>query len=556
MSTQLKTASCERSPSVASRVRSARDAAAVAHRAGAALAVSVALLVTLQPAVGDVRLPRVFGDHMVMQRDVPLPVWGWAEPGEAIAVRLVGPDGATAERAEAVRDDAAVQTTAGPDGKWSVRLRAVGAGGPYTLRVQGRNTLELTDVLIGEVWICSGQSNMEWGLRASENGRQAVAQATHPELRFLRLGWKTAPGPLDDCQAEWRLCTPENVDAKGWLNPGLTAIGYYFARDLQAELHVPVGIIQTTWGGTRIEGWIPRAGYEAMQMTEPLAFVDEAPARHRAAIEGAIDAYERWLPAARAALTAGEEPAPPPAWPAHPLDNNREPTGIFNGQVAPLIPYAMRGVLWYQGESNRGDGLAYRDKMEALIRGWRTLWNQGEFPFYYVQLAPFEYDDDRGPLALPQIWEAQAAALAIPNTGMAVTVDIGNLADIHPRNKLDVARRLLRWALARTYGRADVVCCGPMFKRMRVDGGTVRVEFEHARGLASRDGEPLTWFTIAGEDRRFFPAEARIDGVAVVLRAAEVPAPVAVRFAWDQVAAPNLVNGEGLPAAPFRTDNW
>lgn len=539
-----------------SRICSDCGTASTTHRASAALAIGVALLAALQPAAGDVRLPRVFGDHMVMQRDVPLPVWGWAEPGEAVTVRLVGPGGGAAERDEAARDDAAAQVTAGSDGKWFVRLPAVGAGGPYTLRVQGRNVVELTDVRIGEVWVCSGQSNMEWGLRASENGKQVVAQADHPEIRFLRLGWKTAPAPLDDCQAEWKLCTPENVDAKGWFNPGLTAIGYYFARDLQAELHVPVGIIQTTWGGTRIEGWIPRAGYEAMQMAEPLMLIDEAPARHRGAVEAAVTAIESWLPTARAALTAGQEPAAPPAWPAHPLDNNREPTGIFNGQVSPLIPYAMRGVLWYQGESNRGDAMAYRDKMEALIRGWRALWNQGEFPFYYVQLAPFEYDDDRGPLALPQIWEAQTAALAIPNTGMAITVDIGNVADIHPRNKLDVARRLLCWALARTYGRTDLVYSGPLYKRMSIDGGAVRVEFEHARGLATRDGGPLTWFTVAGADRVFHPAEARIDGETVLLRAAEVPEPVAVRFAWDQVATPNLVNGAGLPAGPFRTDNW
>jgi len=244
-----------------------------------------------------------------------------------------------------------------------------------------------------------------------------------------------------------------------------------------------------------------------------------------------------------------------PAWPKHLLEDNGQPSSIYNGMIHALVPFAIRGAIWYQGESNNPDGMLYFEKMKALIGGWRQVWNEGDFPFYYVQIAPLDalYENDR----LPRLWEAQLAALTIPNTGMVVTTDIGDLKDIHPKNKQDVGKRLALWALAKTYGRDNLVCSGPLYKSMAVEDDKIRVRFDYVGGgLASRDGRPLNWFEIAGDDRKFVKAEATIDGDSVVVRSATVSRPVAVRFGWNRAAEPNLMNKEGLPASPFRTDKW
>jgi sialate O-acetylesterase len=274
-----------------------------------------------------------------------------------------------------------------------------------------------------------------------------------------------------------------------------------------------------------------------------------------------VEDTKTWLPGAEKAVAEGKSVTAPPTWPKHQLDDMGQPTGIYNAMIHPLVPFAIRGAIWYQGESNAAEGMAYCDKMKALIGGWRTVWGQGDFPFYYVQIAPLDgqaglykvYADDQ----LPRLWEAQTAAMALPNTGMAVTNDIGDLADIHPKNKQDVGKRLALWALAKTYGRAGLVCSGPLYKSMAVEGDQIRVRFDYVGGgLASRDGKPLTWFTIAGEDHKFVDAQAIIDGDTVVVRSDQVPKPVAVRFAWSMTAQPNFMNKDGLPASAFRTDRW
>jgi sialate O-acetylesterase len=507
------------------------------------------LCVAAAPAVADVKLPHVLGSNMVLQRDVPLPVWGWADPGEAVTVKL--------GRHEA-------SATADAAGKWMVNLPAMVAGGPHEMTVSGRNTIRLTDILVGEVWICSGQSNMEMGLGVVENGEQEVAAANYPNIRLYHVPRTTAGQPAPDIDATWRPCSPENISAGGW--GGFSAVAYFFGRELHKQLGVPVGLINASWGGTRIEPWTPAEGFALVpKLRDIVDEIEQANRNYEKQLPALLDAIESWVAATRQALAEGQTLLPPPPeWPRHPLDSNGRPTGLYNGMVHPLVPFAIRGAIWYQGEANvvSGDGLAYHEKMKALIGGWRAVWNEGDFPFYFVQLAPFNYNlywRDLSPDELPRLWEAQTASLSIPDTGMAVTIDIGDGRDIHPKNKQEVGRRLALWALAKTYGREGLVYSGPLYKSMSVENGKIRIRFDHVGGgLASRDGQPLNWFEVAGADRRFVKAHAEIDGDTIVVWSEDVPEPVGVRFAWHMLPEPipNLINKEGLPASPFRTHPW
>lgn len=429
-----------------------------------------AVLVLASAGRADVKMPTIFGSHMVVQRDRPLPVWGRADPGEAVTVQFAG-HSATAE--------------ANKQGRWKVTLPAVKADGkPHQLTVNGKNKVVLDDVLIGEVWVGSGQSNMEWPLIATEKGREAIAAADHPTIRLYHVLKAQAKTPADDIKASWQLCSPKTI-------PGFSAVLYYFGLRLQKELDVPVGLINSSWGGSPIEPWTVA---------------------------------------------------------------DKQSGGMYNAMIAPLQPFAIRGALWYQGESNVGNGLKYRDRMEALITGWRKTWGQ-DIPFYFVQIAPFA---GYGKGMLPPLWEGQVASLKIPGTGMAVTTDIvHNLKDIHPTNKKDVGNRLALWALAKNYGKKDLVYSGPLYKSMKVEGDKVRLSFAHVGGgLKARDDKPLTEFEIAGADGKFVPAEAVIDGASVVVHASGVEQPTQVRFGWSNVANPNLVNKKGLPASPFQTKDW
>lgn len=498
-------------------------------------------LLTAGPVFGEARLPHIFGSHMVLQRDREIPVWGWANAGEKVHVAL-GENRAT--------------TTAGDDGRWDVRLKPMEAGGPHTLTVKAGNEIALDDVLIGEVWICSGQSNMEMGINSIENAEREVAEADYPKIRLFQLPWKTAAEPQEDIDVDWRVCTPENIGTGGWFNAGFSAVAYFFGREIHRKVDVPVGLIDSSWGGTRIEPWTPPVGFAAVPALQDIvAKIEQATPKFQREVAEAVVSYEKWLPTARETLDADRPVPAPPPWPKHQLNDSAQPTGIYNAMIHPLVPFGIRGALWYQGESNHADGLLYFEKMKALITGWREVWGQGAFPFYFVQIAPFGkiYQNDQ----LPRLWEAQMKAMSIPNTGMVVTNDIGDLEDIHPKNKQDVGKRLALWALARTYGQADLVCSGPIYKSMKIENDWIVITFDHiGGGLASRDGASLTWFTIAGKDRKFVKAEAEIDANEVMVWSDEVPEPVAVRFAWDMTAEPNLMNKEGLPASSFRTDNW
>jgi sialate O-acetylesterase len=488
-------------------------------------------------AQAETRLPHVFGSHMVLQRDREIPVWGWAEPGEDVTVRLgAGP---------------AVATKADATGKWSLRLPAIAAGGPFTLTVTGRNQVAFEDLLVGEVWVCSGQSNMEWPLAACTGAEAEIATADHPQLRQLKVPNVPSGYPADDFEADWRVCTPQTAAS-------FTGVGYFFAKRLMQELKVPVGLINTSWSGTAIEPWTPPVGFARVPsldyLAKQVALTDPRSDGYKQALTDYLAQDEAWLKTAREALATEKPLAPAPEYPAglRGLEGSGSPSTLYHGMVHPLLPFAIRGAIWYQGEANRGDGMRYAEKTEALVGGWRQLWGQGDFPFYYVQIAPHVYGNE-DPYILPGMWEGQTAAQRIPNTGMVVIHDVGDLNDIHPKNKLDVGERLARLALARTYGQTGVVDSGPTFRSLTIEGDKLRVRFDNVGGgLTTRDGKAPDWFEIIGTETDFVKADATIDSDAVLLSAAGVGNPVAMRFGWHRNASPNLMNKEGLPAGACR----
>lgn len=495
-----------------------------------------------QNARAEVTLPHVFGSHMVLQRDRPIMIWGWATPHETVTVQL----GTVTETAKA-----------NAKGEWKLSLPSMPAGGPYTLTVSGSSTVTYDDVMIGEVWLCSGQSNMEFGLGKADHAKEEIANANHPGLRLLLVQHNWTALPQNDIDGSWKVCTPQTVTEGGW--EGFSAVAYFFGRELNQQLGVTVGLIESDWGGTRIESWTPPEGFaEVPSLKEEYNKVltgDPASRLHRKRLQAVLGQYDQWLHAARAAEQANALVPPVPQYPDDllPPHDLQQATALYNGMIHPLIPYTLRGAIWYQGEANEAEGLKYAERMRALIRGWRTLWDEGNFPFYFVQIAPYNYGTP--PEKLAEFWEAQTRASQVnPDTGMAVVNDIGNFNDIHPTDKQDVGHRLALLALANTYGRHNLVSSGPTFKSMGIRGNTLRLEFNNVgSGLASRDGKPLNCFEIidADSDDGFVPADARIDGDTVVLTAPGVEHPVAMRFDWGVMAVPNLMNREGLPAGSF-----
>lgn len=630
----------------------------------------------ITPAHADVILPKVIGDHMVLQRDTDAAIWGWAAPGEPVRVR-----------GSWMHEDAT--GTAAGDGRWLVRIPTPGAGGPHTMTISGDNAITLSDVLIGEVWLCGGQSNMEWPISAlaADDAARTIAEANDAEIRVFEVRREVALVPRADCEAGlWGPVTSERA-------PEISAVAYFFAQRLREELGVPVGLIESNWGGTRVEAWMspealaPFEEYQteletiAMATGDPggrAGMMEELAARwwdgldakapagwrepdfaadgwptmslpatlaqdglaafdgivyFRRAIDlpegwdgdavtlslGPVDDYDDvWFNGVHVGATHGEnqwnaarkyrvpgdavrggantiavrvldhsgpggingsdgqmyiqkEDMLVPisgAWeylrgpavselPARPTGLATGPntaTALYHGMITPLLPYTIRGAIWYQGESNVANAARYAELFPAMIKDWRRAFACGPFSFYFVQIAPYNYGNDTG--GAGRLRDSQRTTLSLENTGMAVTLDIGDPADIHPRNKRDVGDRLARWALAKDYGRTDVVFSGPLFKSVEVEDGRLRIAFDHAMGgLEARGGE-LTHFQIAGEDRRFVAAQAEIDGDTVVVWSTEVAQPVAARYGWGAADEPNLFNGEGLPASSFRTDDW
>ncbi|CAN5406625.1 9-O-acetylesterase [soil metagenome] len=498
-------------------------------------------------AAGELRLPSVFSEHMVLQRDIPVKVWGWASPGASVTVTAGERDG--------------VGTMANEDGEWMATLPAMEASGEgIILRVEGGGkSVEIGDVLVGEVWLCSGQSNMEWTVASSHDRDREIAEAKHPEIRQIKIPHAPASRPVDDREAEWVVCSPETAG-------NFSAVGYFFAREIQAELGVPVGILNSSWGGTRIEPWVPAEAFVGSgrleKVGESVGVATLGSDAHVAAATAFVAEVERWVEEAKAASGEGEEIRSLPTYPDRlkPLGERENPhqlpTTLYNGMVAPLVPYGLKGALWYQGESNHREGDVYVDYKTALVGGWRDVWGLGEFPFYFVQIAPYQYGDE-APEILAEFWEIQAeSAKANPKTEMVVINDIGDLQDIHPTNKQEVGRRLARLALADTYGVEGLgEVRSPELAEVETGDGVLRLRFEHVGdGLRSRDDQPLSHFEIMGKERLgFVEAEAEIEGSdTVVLRSAEIPDPISVRFAWNKLAVPNLVNSAGLPAGAFR----
>ncbi len=484
---------------------------------------------------GDVTLPAVIGDHMVVQRDMHVPIWGKAEPGEDVTV-TVGAAAATAK--------------AGADGTWIVRLAPMPAGGPIEIGVKGKNEIVLRDVLVGDVWVCSGQSNMQWTVGGSANAAEEIAKAVHPGIRLFSVPRVVAVEPLDDVKASWALLSPETVR-------DFSAVGYFFGRDLYAAMGVPVGLIHSSWGGTPAESWTTRATLEAYPEYRPLLeYWNKRVAEYPEAVQRHEKAVAAWEEAAAKAKAENKEAPPKPGPPGNPQGDAWYPGGLWNGMLAPLAPFAIQGAIWYQGESNADRAYQYRLLFPAMIRDWRQMWGQGDFSFFFVQLANFRAVNDK-PVESDwaELREAQLMTLALPKTGMAVAIDIGEAGDIHPRNKQDVGRRLALAAQAVAHGK-DIVYSGPLYQHMKVEGGAIRLFFTHTGSGLLCKGDALKGFAIAGADRSFQWADARIDGATVVVSAQGIANPVAVRYAWSINPVCNLFNKEGLPASPFRTDNW
>jgi sialate O-acetylesterase len=647
---------------------------------------SFLLFAAVATARADVKLPAIVGDNMVVQSGTKVRIWGWAEKGEKVTVSMAGKT---------------ASATAGADGRWEVWIGPFQSGGPHAMTVAGKTTRTLENVLVGEVWVGSGQSNMEWPLVNTKNGAEEIANASHPEIRLFTVKKATSLAPLDDVEGRWEVCSPETVG-------GFSAVAYFFGRELNERLKVPVGLIHTSWGGTPAEAWTSR---EALAADPSLARYVEALERaktnspaDREAYQKALAEWERrnyfvdpgnkglemgwakpdltddgwktmrlpqlwesaglsidgvvWfrkevdVPAAWAGkdLTlrlgsiddhdvtyfngeqvgaigsetpnaymaprvytvpgrlvragrnvvavrafdhyggggfggapndmslgpaGGADPValagdwnykvevsvPPvaPDFSDQPMapfgeGNPNAPTVLYNAMLAPIVPYTIKGAIWYQGEANVDRAAEYRTLFPTMIRNWREAWGEKEFPFLFVQLANYlAREASPGESAWAELREAQTLTLREPATGMAVIIDIGEAGDIHPRNKQDVGHRLALWALAKSYDQ-KIEYSGPLYDSHKVEGKAIRIHFSHASGLATRDNAPVEGFAIAGPDKKWVWAKARIDGDDVVVWSDEVERPTAVRYAWANNPATNLYNGAGLPASPFRTD--
>lgn len=489
--------------------------------ATAALWLILAALGSAAQPRAELKVHSLFQEHMVLQADFNCPVWGTVEPGEEISVSIAGQK-KTAK--------------AGADGKWSLKLDPMKAGGPHEMTVAGRNTVTIADVLVGEVWVCSGQSNMEMVVNSCLNVAEEKASANFPMVRHFLVKKNPQESPVADVSGSWKLTTPENVG-------GFTAVGYFFGRELHQKLNVPVGLIHTSWGGTAAELWTSKPVLEGNEVLKPI--VDNFSKR--------MENYEKQVAGYKEAVEkAKAEGKPAPKAPSKPM----APSCLYNGMIAPVLPYGIKGAIWYQGESNAGAAKQYQTLFPEMIKNWRKDWGQGDFPFGFVQLANFMARKD---LPADSNWaelrEAQTMTLSLPKTGMAVIIDIGDAKDIHPKNKQDVGKRLSLWAQSQVYGK-DIVYSSPLYEAMKVEDGKARISFKHTgTGLVAK-GDKLTGFSIAGEDKNFVWADAKIDGNTVVVSSDKVAKPAAVRYAWADNPDCNLYNKEGLPASPFRTDDW
>ena len=562
------------------------------------LLLGTSLLLGLDPARANVTMPAIFGDHMVLQQWATLPVWGKASPGEKVTVTVGTSTG---------------NATTGTDGKWRVDLQPLKASkDPVTITVTGSNTLTFSDVLVGDVWVCSGQSNMEYGINSTTKAKEDIPKANRPMLRLFMVQKTFSFTPLDGIATgnntnttndtligHWQVCTPQILVGHGGWPDSFSAVSYYFGSEIQERTGLPVGLIQTPWGGKPIQAFMSLESLKtdpdfAVYVAKHEKEFADSPAlkaaaaskraeynaqmkawndQYGAAFKQSMEEFTRAENVAKAAhAPLPTRPKPPGAMPTPLPDGNPKPdtpTHLFNGMINTIIPYAMKGVIWYQGENNRDMPWDYDKLFAAMISDWRGRWGQGDFPFLFVQLASFQAPATQ-PVeksAWAVIRDMQLRTLKVPNTAMAVAIDIGEATNIHPGDKVDVAHRLALAARKNVYGE-QLESSGPLYDGMTVEGDKVRIRFQHAKGLKIAahpqmypDLVPtapaeLGAFAIAGADKNWVPAKAVIDGETMVVSSDQVKQPVAVRYGWANNPACNLYNGADLPASPFRTDNW
>ncbi|WP_281336206.1 sialate O-acetylesterase [Flavobacterium eburneipallidum] len=492
------------------------------------------LVLGIQSAtIAQVKLPALVGDNMVLQQNAKVNLWGWAAPNEKISIQLSW-------------QNVPVETTASPEGNWKVAVNTPqGSEKKQTIAIEAFNTIVLKNILIGEVWVCSGQSNMFFPVGKQEgtwktgvkNYEEEVKNANFPNIRIFTVLTKSSPKPLDDVTGNWQECSPKSVDT-------FSAVAYFFGRDLYQKLNVPIGLISTSWGGTKAEAWTSQSVLEG---NPDFLSILETDAKNEKLHQEKLEKYYADLKKERLAnnndLSKSEVKKPK-------KEDNKTSYVLYNAMLYPLINYTMKGVIWYQGESNAEQAKLYQTLFPAMVKNWRSDWKQGDFPFYYVQITPHKGQN-------AAIREAQLLSLkTIPNSGMVVTTDVGNATNIHPIDKQTVGHRLALIARAKTYNENKLVYSGPIYNHLKIKNNRVQLFFDYADSGFKKTTENLKEFEIAGEDKVFYPADAKIDGKTILVFSTKVKHPVAVRFAWRPIPEPNLFNTENLPASPFRTDDW
>ena len=495
---------------------------------------ALAALCAASASRADIALAPYFRDNAVLQRDKPLPIWGRADPGENVTITFLS------QTATATADDM---------GRWRVTLRPIPANAtPTKLTAKGKNTITLRNILVGDVWLCSGQSNMAWTIASARNPSDPTDDTDHPLIRHYKTPLTSAATPCDDVGGEWQECTPATAD-------DFSAVALNFGRELYKTLNIPIGLLNSSWGGTQIESWMSPTALAADPHWPAIrkrwqAWLSAHPAKE-AQYQAALDARSRALTAAKT-LAQSTQPAPPiPPIPVRPEGpaSRREPSALYNSMIVPFLPAAIRGIIWYQGEANAPRYAEYRTLFPEMIRQWRADFQQGDIPFLYVQLAAYDRGAD-----WPWQRDAQQAALKLPATAQALAIDNPDNDILHPKNKQTVAHRLFLAALALSYDR-PVEHTGPVYSTVTREGASLRVTFTHAAGLKTKD-PLLPGFQIAGLDKKFHPATARIENETILVSSPNVPDPLSVRYAWSPAPPITLYNAADLPASPFRTDDW